>query len=434
MPNDFQVNKLIFFNNSNYSYATKKAYWNQYLLYIADLELKFKKDLYNFSNEEIKEYIKAINEKSQNTIRTTNSFISKYMIWYSNYYSTSKKTFDLSIQKQKEFSYISKKKFFKMCDKMLEIKDLDLATITPLIFARYGILGKEAIYMRSVKWENIDANNKKVIIYDNENNIISQIPIDDEFLKWVNILSQYEKALYKGQKVKNPYIIKSQIKTEEIINYASLNTKALRAFNSVKMSRIAFTTLVNCAIIDYLYSVYKDKKLENNEEFYKQISIFYPNEKYNNTKLIGIKKLYLEVTNNNNLRLFPGGYSGREYNRKNLEMNINTQEPEEEIKLSSKDLFRNAIVKDDNITYMIVKKADIKKHIKINEDIINKIKKYKWYFNIDDIVITRMYKKDRLEIVYLSNFILGANKYHRIIFKNDDKYDYRKENLIISEN
>jgi hypothetical protein len=93
-------------------------------------------------------------------------------------------------------------------------------------------------------------------------------------------------------------------------------------------------------------------------------------------------------------------------------------------------LFKNAIIKDETSVYIVVKKADTKRHVKIDEDMINKIKKHKWYFNIDDSVVARIQKKDRLEIVYLANFILGVNKYYRIGFKNGNKFDYTKENLM----
>jgi hypothetical protein len=298
-----------------------------------------------------------------------------------------------------------------------------------LIFARYGILGKEAIYMRNLKWDDIDYENKSILIRDN-NNIVSNIPVDEEFLNWINILKRYEKALYKGERVKNRYIIKSQIEKEEIINYSTVNTKSYRSFTSIKMERISFTTLANCAIIDYLYSIYKHKRLKDNQELIEELSKFYPDVNVDLNKLINIKRLYVEATNNQNLNLMPT----REPNsivRKSKKCDIleeisvlNTSEED------SNDLFKNAIIKDETSVYIVVKKADTKRHVKIDEDMINKIKKHKWYFNIDDSVVARIQKKDRLEIVYLANFILGVNKYYRIGFKNGNKFDYTKENLM----
>ena len=431
MPNDFQLNKLIFFKDYNYADNTKKLYWNLYLLYISDLELKYDRDLYNLSQQEIKYFIDSIKEKSKNTIDQTNSFINRYLEWYCTYYNAEEKSFKLYSKKQKvsdNLWYISKKDFFKICNKMLANNTL-ITNIIPLIFARYGILGREAIFMKNIKWNDIDYNNKVVLIRDIKSNIISNIPVDEDFFNWIYILKQYEKCLYKNKKVKNNFIIKSQIEKEEIINYASLNSKVYMDFKSINMKRIALTNLLNSAITDYLYGIYKNRKLKNNQELFQDILTFYPKENISLTKLNNIKKLYMDITKNENLNLIP---TRKPYNKKRVKKHNNLEEISilKDEKINSKYSFRNAIAKDKDIFCIIVKKGDINKHIKVDEDIIDKIKKYKWYINLDNLVITRTKKQDRLEIVYLANFILGVNKYHKIGFKNDNKFDYRKENLI----
>lgn len=436
MPSDHQLNKLIFFKDLEYSESTKKTYWGLYLNYIADLENKYEKDLGDFSQSIIDEYLQVIQYKSRQTINQVNAFINKYLKWYSEYYNVEQKKFNFLFEKQKEDWYLSKKDFFKMCNKMIENEELGLHCIIPLIFARYGILGKEAIYMRNVKWNDIDYENKTVTIHDTNNNIISNISIDEEFLDWMNILKQYEKALYKGEKVKNKYIIKSQIEKEEIINYSTVNTKSYRSFTSIKMKRISFTTLANCAIVDYLYSIYKHKRLKDNQELIEELLKFYPDVNVDLNKLINIKRLYVEATNNQNLNLMPTRkanskikepYKKKEPKKSNILKEIVISDNEY---LNSNNLFKNAIVKDEETSYIVVKLGEISKKIKIDEDIIDKIKKHKWYLNINNSVVTRIQKKDRLEIVYLSNFILGVNEYHKIGFRNGNKFDYTKENLI----
>ena len=319
IPNDFQLNKLIFLKESSYSEQTKKSYWGLYLSYIADLEIEYTKDLYDFSQDDIDFYKKKIKDKSNQTILQCNAFINKYMIWYVDYYNKPIKIFDLTFSKEVDSSwYIGKVDFFKICSAMIDNTTID--NITPLIFARYGILGKQLIYMRNIKWQDIDFENKEILIRDEKRKIISYIPIDDEFLKWITMLKEYEQEKYKNKSITNKYIIKTQIQNDEIVNYNTVNSKAYLAFNYNKIKRISFSTLFNCAIIDHLKNVYKNEKLKNlNEDLIKQLSIFYPEETLTGAKIADIKKTY---TNLIDVDVFVKEFVIKKYESKNEEEHI----------------------------------------------------------------------------------------------------------------
>jgi hypothetical protein len=283
---------------SNYSESTKKVYWSGYLNFIADIEIELNKDLFEFEQKDIDKYSELIKIKSKQTILGINSFVNKYIEWYANFYKLPTKEFKLLSLKEADGSwYISKEDFFKMCNVML--KETIISNIIPLIFARYGLMGKQSLYMRNVKWNDIDYENKEVVIRNKDRKIISYIPVDDEFLKWINKLKLYEKKIYKNQKNNNSYIIKSQIEKDIIEVYASLNSKSYNAFNSVDREKISFGMLSNCAIVDYLKKEYENKKLLDNHDFKNKLSLYYPEENLTDSRLCKIKQIYAEVTGDN---------------------------------------------------------------------------------------------------------------------------------------
>jgi c-di-AMP phosphodiesterase-like protein len=123
MPSDHQLNKLIFFKDLEYSESTKKTYWGLYLNYIADLENKYEKDLGDFSQTIINEYLQLIQYKSKQTINQVNAFINKYLKWYSKYYNVAQKKFNLLVERNEESWYLNKKDFFKICNQMLNVEE-----------------------------------------------------------------------------------------------------------------------------------------------------------------------------------------------------------------------------------------------------------------------------------------------------------------------
>jgi hypothetical protein len=434
MPTDFQFNKLLFFKESNYNEVTRRTYWGLYLNYIADLEEEYNIDLYYFSQKEINYYLDNIKNKSQQTIFQANSFINKYLKWYGKkYYNNgSEKHFDLTIKKEIDKSwYISKRDFYKMCNNMLKVSNKNFPHITPLLFARYGITGKELIYMRNVKWKDIDYNKKLVFIYnkDRKEKLLS-VPVDNMFLKWIKNLEQYNDERYKDIDVINKHIITTQISEDIIVNYSSINTKSFNCFKAINVKRISFKTLFNCAIVDYIKEIYSNFVPRSNDEIKECLTLYYPEENIDVTKLKTIKTLYGEVFDDNKTLRTYGRVKSKKLPKKIKRSDISYKSENNDTDLKqSKDILKDEIIIEENYAYIIIKRATKNEKVKIDKEIIDKIKDYKWYLNSSGYVVARKRIKERLAIIHLSNFILNKNEYFHIKHLNGDKLDCTIKNL-----
>jgi integrase len=427
--NDFQANKLKFLELSNLSEATKKAYLSKYLNFIYDIEIDLNKDLFEFNQEDINKYLDRISKKGKSSIYAGASFINNYIQWYSNFYKLPKSNFILnSEQREKESWYISKENLFSICKEMLN-NNVAVATLIPLIFARYGILGKEAINMRRLKWKDIDFNNDVIIIRNDKNESVTKIPIDDEFFEYLLDLKYYEKETYKNKEIVNKYIIKGQIEKNEIINYASLNTKCTLSFKSINMKRISLRTLFNCMLVDYLKESYSNKKLTSNDDFRDKLSMYYPNEVLLEERIIKIKRLYVEVTGDKEtLRL----ENCTESNNRSYRRGRSLKRIKEDKDLVT--IKHNCNTKNDNTTNLIVLCNNKEYKVSIDLEDFKKVKKYRWYLHEgDNKVITKIKTNGIFRISHLANYILDINERIEVLHKNDDILDYRKNNLIAIE-
>ena len=429
---DFRSNKLMFFKAAGYSENTKKSYWRMYLNYISDLEIEGNKDLYDFSQDDIDIYKEKIKDKSNQTILQMNAFINKYVIWYSKHYNQPTKTFNLKFSKEVDNSwYISKKDFFKMCDNMIDNNVL-MNNIIPLLLARYGIVGKEACYIRNLKREDINFKNKEISIYNNNRTkVISKIPVDDKFIEFIEIIDISEQ-LCNGKKVKSKHLIRMQSKEDEVINYQTLNSKVFLCFKTIKTKRISFTTLFNCAVIDHINKIYSKNVPRSNDEFIKSLLLYYPEEALGTLKVATIKKLYGEVTGDA-LTLNTRGRARRSNPLENLTKEYVIHKSESINSKYSKLIRTNEIIIDGNIAYIIIEQIYNTEKVKINTESIEKIKGYKWYLNINGFVVARMKSGERLVVVYLSNFILNKAEYYRMNYLNGDKLDCTFKNLEVGD-
>lgn len=436
IPNDFQSNKIMFFKDMNYSESTKKMFWRQYLNFIVGLETEFNKDLYDLDQEEIQKYKDLIKEKSSQTIASTNSFINKYMEWYAEYYKVKKKAFDLTIEKESDNSwYINKEDFFKMCDKMKE--KTSIPNIIPIIFARYGFMGKENFYMRNVRWRDINYENKTIAICNEDRNILSYIPVDENFLIWIDLLKSYEDEKHK--RTRNNFIVKSQVEKDRIIEYSSLNSKVYNAFKSIGMKRISFTILNNCALVDCIDKICDEINISSNDILKDKLSIYYPIEPIDNNKIVKIKNLYIEVTKNENrvriynkveilipkkekLVLKPISPLRKQYN-----LDIN-----DDLDLYS-GYSKNKIIKNEKmkIAYIITLHGIKDEYITIDLEDVPKVIGLRWYINTQGKVVTKIASKH--SISYLANLILNIKDSYKIRHKNNNKLDCRKKNLKVVE-
>ena len=84
-------------------------------------------------------------------------------------------------------------KSINKCMNFLYDSDKELNGSITLILARYGIIGNPYDIAINLKFSNIDMKNKIIyVIRDGE--ILSKIPIDNVFIKWIVLSSLIEVA------------------------------------------------------------------------------------------------------------------------------------------------------------------------------------------------------------------------------------------------
>lgn len=408
MPNQFQVNKYLFFKASNYSESTETINWNLYMNYIADIENEFNKDLYDFGEDEIKKCNEKVKDLSDSTLYTFNSFIKFYLRWYSKNHHKELKEFKLKRKNKIDNSwYISKDDFYNLCRKIFEANGID--NVLPLILARYGITGQKMIYARQMKWKDIDFKNKEVIIFSEEKEIVLHISVDLNFLKWMDLAKDIHKKRYVDFNKNIFHIIKG--KNHEIINYATLNSRVYKACKVINIKRIALYDLECSAKMDYLYELYDRKYDIDFVTIEEKLKIWYPKE------IICKDNIY------KTMHMFSNwlGVVEIEYDRR--------KKIKKEIKHTK--AHKNLIIECGDIVYIAIKRNNSEVKVIIDKEDVSKVSKYQWLINISGFIITRINKDGVTRIWHLSNFVLDINDCYDIKYRNEDKLDCRKVNLII---
>jgi len=416
IPSQFQVNKYLFFKGSNYSKSTEITNWNLYMNYIADIENESNKDLYDFGEDEIKKCNEKVTDLSDSILYTFNSFIKFYLKWYSKSYHKELKEFKLKRKNKVDNSwYISKYNFFNLCRKIFEANGID--NVLPLILARYGITGQKMIYARQIKWKDIDFKNKEVIIFNEEEEIILHISVDSDFLKWMDLAKEIHKKKYIDFNKNIFHIIKG--KNHEIVNYDTLNSRIYKACKVINIKRIALYDLESSARMDYLYELYNGKYDIDFVTIEEKFKIWYPKEIICKANIYKIMHIFF-----NWLGAVEIEYDRRKKVKKELNL-LNNEETKHT------KVHKNLIIECGDIAYISIKRNNSEVKVIIDKEDISKVSKYQWLINISGFIITRINKDGVTRIWHLSNFVLDINDYYDIKYRNEDKLDCRKVNLII---
>jgi hypothetical protein len=171
--------------------------------------------------------------------------------------------------------------------------------------------------------------------------------------------------------------------------------------------------------------------LSNNNELRTQLSKYYPEETFTSIRLAQIKKRYEGITGSkSNLEVPTGGWDASDDYKRSA---INIKKPKINKKVTKNNINNDIIVNENGITCMLVKRLYSYEEVKIDNELIKDIKKYKWYFNASGAVVARKKVKGILKIVHLANLVLQKSEYYRIGYKNGYKYDCRIENLYIKD-
>ena len=285
-------NQVVFFDNKmtflkeNYEHPkTIESYSSRFRTIIRKKKKKINKDVIYFSLEEIDELLSNLPTTNIRVKKTVFSLLNCYFNWGINkeQFSLSEnpmKKIDINkyliMDKLKDKLYYSIEEIDRMCTRLEYEIGFNPQEIIPIIMARYGILGSKLSWIRSLRNEHIDRENYIVHIFDEkEEKIITSLPIDDIFLKWIDkALDTKEKVIEsdspsvllpirKLKYIETGYILKSNRgykKVSEQGIYSAMN----RLFYSIFDSRIRLTKLVNSRKFDLLF----DKKIINGKITY----------------------------------------------------------------------------------------------------------------------------------------------------------------------
>jgi integrase len=229
----YQLKKLEFLNLYYDNHRTMLTYFGNYNNNIHDYEVAKKKDLMSFSPDEAESVIKSCVWTVDNTQKGLFSFGKKYCSWCKNVLKlVDINPFDLLIMKDVTKDSKAKllrkiiplKIFYKQCNEMLK-ENASIEHVMTVICIRYGISGDGLDYIRNLKWSNIDFENKMVLIENENGRIITRIPVDNEFLFWLNQiphLPTYE------------YIFGSDAGHGKPLKYASVYTRIRKCYAKIE--------------------------------------------------------------------------------------------------------------------------------------------------------------------------------------------------------
>lgn len=306
----FQLDKITWLNNTYKDEITKKPLWSSYNNNVHDFEVAKNKDLKDFSRDEVISMMNSFIYAMPTTVGTIKAFVNGYFdYWVEKGEITinpllgekSLKGFKVN-KKLLATKLYDMDEFYKLLRQMREVEKLNPENLKPLLLARYGIVGKQAVYMRRLKYKDIDIVNKNVNIYNENGKFLSLLPIDDRFIDFLAELDSVVEeesriALYNS----DVYVLDAR----QILNYNTVNSRVYTAFKFLNewgkkevekwedVERISFNNLVFTREIELLLQIRRIRKLSALD--IENIMLIMSSE-INTTSKYQLQKKYISLT------------------------------------------------------------------------------------------------------------------------------------------
>jgi hypothetical protein len=161
-------------------------------------------------------------------------------------------------------------KFYNLLERVHTESNLQNAII--LLLARYGIMGKELSWMRNLRWEDVDYENKQVRIIEN-GQLINKLSVDDRFLAWIKKHKE-DNTTSKDVNGRNltpqdlGYVIKKSRSARDDENtekISTIYTKTYKIAQDLGINRIALGDLVQSRKIDMLLVAREKRKITTDD-------------------------------------------------------------------------------------------------------------------------------------------------------------------------
>jgi site-specific recombinase XerC len=275
---DLQKAKIEYLNIMYDNENTLKNAWSLYNRHIHQHEEMLGKDVMYFNDDEIDELMANKFNYAKPTKNSIMSFINIYKRWgvdRGDINGNSVKGLNVSEVVKDMKKVLANRlwglgKFYNLLERVHTESSLQNAMI--LLLARYGILGKEVSWMRNLKWEDVDYENKYVRIIEH-GQLINKIPVDDRFLSWVRKQKE-DVSVERDSRGRNlspmdlGYVIKksrSGKDDEKTEKTATIYTKTHRIAKDLGINRIALGDLVQSRKIDMLLEIRAKRKLKSED-------------------------------------------------------------------------------------------------------------------------------------------------------------------------
>jgi integrase len=199
--NTTKGNKLKFLNELYDNEITIKSMWSIYNNHIIEHETELEKDVMFFNNLEIDEVVANKFMYSKATKDSIINFISKYKDWgvsKKQILNNNIRAIDRNKTTRSMSNVLMNKvwglgEFYNLLVKIEQTSTLDYAM--PLLLARYGIIGKELMEMRQLRWDDINHEKKQVTIHESGKSP-RILDVDNRFLEWID---KYKNSLDESE-------------------------------------------------------------------------------------------------------------------------------------------------------------------------------------------------------------------------------------------
>lgn len=308
---EYQLSKLLMLNEKYSIKSTKITYFTIYQTNLHFAEEGKEKDLMKFTTKEIEILIESLTYTYGTIKQNLIAFINLYCEWCKEKGLIKKNPCDKLNRKLIKINskiflankICGKKEFYNMLKEMEE--NTKLPNLIPLLLARYGIKGEGLEAMISLRWDDVDEENKVVHIQCNNN--ISQLPIDDKFIEYIHKAKKYtesDKSNGKnmvrysdfGYVLKKAFSEKDEENGEQTIKYASVFTRVNEACKSIGVPRISFNRLLLSRQLEILLEMRKNRRLKQSDFEYVVSMFDFGEEELLTNRAFNIKKIWLELT------------------------------------------------------------------------------------------------------------------------------------------
>ena len=282
-------NKLLWINEVKdlYSESTKQVYFDYLNLYTIPTERAMGKDLYNFTRNDIVELMKNSPKLKRRNVSTLWCAVNGYMKWANTRGlcplgnpcdSLDMNDFiDVNVDAVKD-TYIKLDEFWEKINRYEKEFEISSQNLIILVLYRYGIMTKN---IKEVKYEDVDRENHILNVYNQDRTkLLYVLPIDDNFIKWVDkanddigfdyridkrkldITVEYNDTGYilkTTSKFANGKITRDNDDSDKCISNATLYNRYNSIFETSKDLRMKMRDLNNSRKYDILYDIYDTK-------------------------------------------------------------------------------------------------------------------------------------------------------------------------------